>query len=83
MENEEEYNKPDTVITDENRGKWIAGLATTAILAIGYALLMYFLDLGRQQTLQITNVVTYIVCLAANGASQKIMSAHSLRKISN
>ena len=73
MENEEEYNKPDTVITDENRGKWIAGLATTAILAIGYALLMYFLDLGRQQTLQITNVVTYIVCLAANGASQKII----------
>jgi hypothetical protein len=57
------------VITDENRGKWIAGISITVAAAVGFALLMYFLDLGRMKTLQITNVVTYIVCLAANGAS--------------
>ena len=70
-ESEEQGAEDDgvRVITDENRGKWIAGISITVAAAVGFSLLMYFLDLGRMQTLQITNVVTYIVCLAANGAS--------------
>jgi len=69
------------VITDENRCKWIVGASVTIATAVGFTLLMYFLDLGKMHTLQITNVVTYIVCMAANGASQKIMP-HSLSKMS-
>jgi len=81
MQNEGDEDDGVRVITDENRSKWVAGLSVTAAVAVGYALMMYFLGLGRMQTLQITNVVTYVVCLAANGAAQKIMP-HSLAKIS-